>query len=376
MHPVRTAFAMEQALGHVTHYQNLRQFAERQHDIAPIWLPIPFDVRGPAQVMPFLRNNWSVRASWRARRELDRTLSRTSLDAVVFHTQVTSLFSIPIMRRLPGVISLDATPINYDSVGQHYGHRPAGDGLLDRQKFRLSRSAFHAAVGLVTWSEWARRSLIQDYGVDAARVRVLAPGAAPAYFDIGRARDSAVARRPASRVRLLFVGADFRRKGGPLLLDALRGRLGDDCELHVVTRSEVPAQPNVVVHRDLHANSPALLDLFAQADVFVLPSHADCLAVVLMEATAAGLPVITTDIAALPEAVEPGESGLLVPSGNGFALQQALTSLVYDADRRQRMGRAGFALASRKFNAQHNNRALLDLVGELVANQVASRRAA
>src|SRR5579859_4364331 len=284
MQTVRAAFVMEQALGHVTHYQNLRELTDQQADIEPVWLPIPFDVQGHERLVPVLRNTWSVRASWRARRALDATRARTPLDAVVFHTQVASLFSINMMRQVPTLISLDATPINYDTLGKHYNHRPAGRGLIDRQKYHLNWRAFHAAAGLVTWSEWARRSLVNDYGVTTPNVRVLAPGASKAYFDIGEARGSAPNAERLARVRVLFVGADFHRKGGPTLLEAMEGPIGRKCELDIVTQSEVAARPNVFVHRGLQANSPELQRRFAEADVFVLPTHADCLGMVLMEA--------------------------------------------------------------------------------------------
>lgn len=377
MAPLRAAFVMEQALGHVTHYQNLRAFTDGQADIAPVWLPIPYEVEGPARLVPILRNNWSVRASWRARQALNRVRARGPLDAVVFHTQVTSLFSIDLMHRVPSVVSLDATPLNYDTIGEYYGHRQAGDGFLDHQKFLLNRRALNAAAGLVTWSEWARRSLVNDYGVDGAHIRVLAPGSAPAFFDLGRARHAAAAEDRTRPLRLLFVGGDFHRKGGPLLLESMNGPLGRRCELHVVTQStDIKLQPNVVVHRGLKANSPALLKLFSEADLFVLPTRADCLGVVLMEAAAAGLPVVTTDVGAVRENLVPNESGLLIPTNDPRALEEALTTLVGDLDRRLRMGRAGHALACDKFDSRRNNRSLLDFVGELSSSRIASRRAA
>jgi glycosyltransferase involved in cell wall biosynthesis len=278
---------------------------------------------------------------------------------------VTALFSARIMRRLPAIVSLDATPINYDSVGRHYGHRAAGAGLLDRQKFAMNRRAFHDAAALVAWSEWARDSLVDHYGVEAAKVRVIAPGAAPSYFAIGEQRAAAPedADGDTTPVRLLFVGADFRRKGGPLLLDCMRGPLADRCELHVVTREAVEPQRGVYVHAGLTPNSPDLLRLFAEADVFVVPSLADCLPLALMEATAAGLPVVTTDVGALGETVVQGRSGLTVRAGDADALRQALQAVVADSALRRRMGREGHALARRKFDAQRNDRALLDLVG-------------
>jgi len=152
--------------------------------------------------------------------------------------------------------------------------------------------------------------------------------------------------------------------------------LAERCELHLVTGANVQEQPNVFVHRGLQANSPELLRQFAQADLFILPTYADCLAVVLMEATAAGLPVITTDVGALSEAVTPGASGLLIEPGNAAALRAAVAALVDDSARRDSMGSVGHALARAKFDAQRNNSALLDLVVDLGLAQQHTRRAA
>ena len=112
MAPVRAAFVMEQTLGHVTHYRNLRAVATQQAIVDPTWLPISFDVHGPERLIPLLRSNWSVRASWRAWQALRGALARQPHEALVFHTQVTSLFSVGLMRHVPSIISLDATPIN------------------------------------------------------------------------------------------------------------------------------------------------------------------------------------------------------------------------------------------------------------------------
>jgi glycosyltransferase involved in cell wall biosynthesis len=378
--PVRAAFIMEQALGHVTHYYNLRDAVAEQEEVAPTWLPIPFDVQGPARLIPVLRSNWSVRASWRARRALQAVLASHAHDVLLFHTQVTALFSPALMARIPTIVSLDATPINYDSVGPYYGHRAAGNGFLDRQKYRLNRRVFQGAAAMVAWSEWAKRSLVDDYGADPLHVRVIAPGAAPSYFEIGERRAPRLGSRGAGDdregrpVRILFVGGDFQRKGGPLLLECMRYALADRCELHLVTKAAVPPQRNVFVYRDLGPNSPELTRLFAEADIFVLPSNAECLAVVLMEATAAGLPVITTDVGALREAVKPGESGIVLHPGDGRALLRALRALVDDAAFRARAGRAGHALAREKFDARRNNRALLDLVRDVSQSVPAATR--
>src|SRR3954468_17400646 len=109
MQSIRAAFVMEQTLGHVTHHANLRAVAAGQSEVAPSWLPLPFGVEGLARFLPLLRSNWSVRASWRARSALGAVLATRPHDAIVFHTQVTALFSVHHMRRLPAIVSLDAT---------------------------------------------------------------------------------------------------------------------------------------------------------------------------------------------------------------------------------------------------------------------------
>jgi glycosyltransferase involved in cell wall biosynthesis len=276
------------------------------------------------------------------------------------------------MRRIPTVVSMDATPINYDRVGAYYHHRPAGNGFLDRRKFQMNKAVLHEAAAVVSWSKWARASLIDDYDVDASKIYVLAPGAAPAYFEIGERRQTHSANDP---IKILFVGGDFERKGGPLLLEAVR-ELTTQCELHLVTSAPVEPRPNVFVHAGLSANSPELLRLYSEADVFVLPSYAECLAVVLMEATAAGLPIITTDVGALGEAVLPAQSGFTIESGDRAGLRQALETISTDPTLRLRMGRAGHALARQKFDAHRNNQALLDLVVEHATTSQAARRVA
>lgn len=376
---VNAAFVFEQTLGHATHYQNLRQTACEFRSVQPTWLPIEYERPTALRMLPVAGGNWSIRASWLARRALSGALRNCPHQALVFHTQVTALFSTGLMRRIPSIVSLDATPANFDSVGRYYGHLPARGTLLDRGKHRWARSIFHSARALVAWSDWAKQSLVHDYQVPDDRVRVIAPGAAPGYFEIGQRREAVAPKDrglPAERLKLLFVGGDFRRKGGPLLLELMRGPLGGRCELDVVTSSPVEVGPNVHVHFGLGPNDPALLRLFERADIFVLPSLAECLAIVLMEATAAGLPVMATNVGALREAVTDGQSGFLFRAGDLSALACAIAALADDPTRRATMGRESFRLANERFDARTNGRALLQLVAEIADRTDQSGRAA
>jgi len=373
----RVAFVMEQNLGHITHFQNLRAVVSRQTAVKPTWIPIPFGPGGLGRLVPGYAGNWSLRAGYRARRRLARELGARQHDAIFFHTQVTALFSRALMRSVPAVVSLDATPINYDSVGAAYGHRAAGGSWLDHRKFAINREVFHTALRLVAWSEWARDSLVADYGVPGDRITVIPPGASDSYLTLGDERMKGGREPDTERpVRLLFVGNDFERKGGPLLLESIRAiRTRRRFEVHVVTARAIPETRDVIVYHGVTPNSDSLRQLFRDADIFVLPSLGECLAIALMEAAAAGLPVVATNVGAMAEAAMPGRTALVVSPGDGTALRAALETLIDNEPFRISLGREGHVLARQRFDAEKNGNRLLELIVE-ATRASATRRVA
>ena len=356
--PVRLGLALEYALGHVTHAENLKRVLADRPALAPHYVDIPYDsVPGAWAKLPGFRSNWTLRASTAAYLGLRRVAPQCS--GLLFHTQVTSVFSTGLMRRTRSVVSLDATPFQYDAQGAHYGHA-VGAGPLETLKYRLNRNAFHAAASLVTWSEWAKRSLVDDYGIPAERIEVIPPGIDTGRWDFGD--------RPAREtVNLLFVGGDFARKGGEILLDAwskLAPGVRSRCRLHLVTPTAGVGDgvDGVVVHRNLRPNSPELLGLFRDADLFVFPTLGDCLPLAILEALASGLPIVTTAIGALPEAVVDGRCGRVVPAGDSAALTSAIEEAAADPELRRRWGRAAREDALSRYDAVRNYGRLADIV--------------
>ncbi len=351
-------FALEYSLGHTTHAQNLKRVLRDRLDIAPTYVDLPYDgLTGAWTHLPGVRSNWSLRASLGAWLGLRGRAKR--LDGALFHTQVTSLFSAGLMRRMPSVVSLDATPLQYDALGAFYGHAPSGSARLEALKKRLNQRAFRSARQLVAWSQWAKESLVADYGVPAEKITVIPPGIDTARWDFDRS-----ARRPGP-VNLLFVGGDFTRKGGDTLLEAFaRLPRSLDVRLHVVTKTPGVGDnlPGVTVWRDVQPNSEALLRLFAQADLFVFPTRGDCLPLAVMEALAAGLPVVTTTVGALPEAVTHGETGWIVPPDDPDALGQALALLASDSSLRARLACQARAVGRERFDAEKNYGRLVETV--------------
>lgn len=365
----RLVFVLEQALGHAVHGRNLEEALSRETDVSTDVIRI-FQRSGLTSRLPVLKT-WSFQASTATRTALRRRLACNDADALFIHTQVSSLLVAGMMKRVPTVLSMDATPINYDSVAEGYGHETQAPAI-ERAKRWTNRRVFNAATAIVTWSRWAADSVVNDYGISPDKVRVISPG-----VDLDRWRP-AVGARPPGPVRVLFVGDDMVRKGGQDLLAAL-GLIGVDLELDMVTNApvEAPLPPGVTVrvHRGLDHTSPALFDLYRSADIFALPSRAECFGLVFCEAMASGLPVIGCHGGAVAELVVDGVNGILVPPKSPEHLAKALSTLAADAGQRARFGESSRRMAEKDHDAVRNARAIIDLMKSLPGREPQTRAA-
>jgi glycosyltransferase involved in cell wall biosynthesis len=356
----RIGFVLEQGLGHVAYGMSLRRALEGRTDIDPVWLEVSFSLDGVGR-LPLLGASYAFRGNFRARQAVARAHRQRRLDALFVHTEAISLLTGDYMARIPTLLSLDATPKNYDSLARWYRHA-VGVGPVERAKLLIHRTVMRRARHITTWSEWAKRSLVDDYGVRGDAVTVVHPGTPLDKYANGGGK----ARAPGP-LRILFVGGDFERKGGDLLLRVFRDHLASLAELHIVTGSDVPSGDGVHVYRGVKPHSPELLRLYAEADVFVLPTRADCSPVVLGEAMAAGLPIVSTRVAAIPEAVNDGESGFLVECDDADALRDRLERLARDPGLRARMGESARRTGEARFDMDKNANRIADLLLEMAA---------
>jgi glycosyltransferase involved in cell wall biosynthesis len=207
-------------------------------------------------------------------------------------------------------------------------------------------------------SELVKSSLIDEYHVDDNDISVIRFPVDTTYWS--RRCDD---RKDA--LRILFVGADLYRKGGDLVLAAARRREFAGCEFHIVTRSEVMDAPaNVFVHHDVTPGSEQLRELFSSASIFVLPTLADLSPIVLAEAMAMELPVVTTEVGAISEQVEDGQNGYVVSPGDADAFRERLRALTDSSDLRESMGRRGRSKVEAEHSLATNVERYLDVLEE------------
>lgn len=217
--------------------------------------------------------------------------------------------------------------LSYDVLLRHFDD-PAGTALqfptLSRRALDRARERQHAlyeqATGVLAMSSWFAKTLVEWSGLPENKVHVVRPGAC-ASADAGRVLASPTAPVARSsrhnRRHLLFLGKDFQRKGGDLVLKALQqlrdgGKTG--LTLTVVGPRSWPLPtpiPDGVLFLGRIPTSQ-VAELFAAHDLLVVPSRFEAFGIVFLEALTHGLPCIGRDAFAMPEIIMPGHNGSLV----------------------------------------------------------------
>ena len=264
---MKVAFINENTLGHASYLLPLVQALGTRPELGILphlinATPLParlqrwanFSIRGLRRWgLDFHNARWRLTVSRHVRNEVQALRSRVTIESIVVNTQSVALGLTDIALEIPVLVCLDAT---FEQLGRSRWFAPNAPSrwLLPLTIAPLrarERRLFERAQCLLPWSEQARQSLLYDYQISELRTVLLPPSVALP------SRRGSIVSQPKHRPQILFVGGDFRRKGGPLLLECYRRYFAKSCSLHIVTQADVAPEPGVYVHKGLAVQSEA-----------------------------------------------------------------------------------------------------------------------
>ncbi len=205
-------------------------------------------------------------------------------------------------------------------------------------------------------SEWAARSAIEIYGAEEQKVHVVPYGA---NLENPPAGELVLSKKKSDSCRLLFVAVNWQRKGGEIAFETLLKleELGIQAELTVC--GCVPASnfshPRMKVIPFLNKNDKIqrekLEKLFMQSDFLLLPTRGDCTPIVFCEASAFGLPVITTNTGGVSGVIRDGENGFMLPfSARGAEYADVIANVYRDDQRYNELVKSSRAAFEERLN--------------------------
>jgi glycosyltransferase involved in cell wall biosynthesis len=227
--------------------------------------------------------------------------------------------------------------------------------ILGRFDLRIEKSLIKSSGVVSAVSSGVKLDLERYYPVEPKKIRIFGNGVPHEYLNA--AQTSSIERDPSS---VLFVG---RLEHGKGLLDLIRSMkivtkkipnarlviVGKGPLLNRLKKTIVKLEvSNNIQLKGFHSPDEVLKD-YLHASIFVLPSHVEGLATVILEAMACRVPVVATNVRGISEIVESGKTGLLVPKKDPLALANAIIRLLEHPDIRQDLAKSARRLIKEEF---------------------------
>lgn len=314
-------------------------------------------LRVAARTVAFPKKRWWVRyhlneAGFRARSARAAARVQEAGPDVDLILQVGATFRVPRGTRPPVALYCDSNILFARDAGPS-GYSEAA--MLTEPEVEAIRSreeeVYAGAEVIFTMSHMVERSFQDDFAFPPERL--LTVHCAP---NVPFPEASSPDILPAEPPTVLFVGRDFERKGGALLLEAVakvRAQVGDARVQFVGCRppSAPPPWADFVgfQSRDTEEGREAMDSFYRSASVFCLPTRFEPFGTSFVEAMGYGLPCVGPDAWAVPEIIADGETGYLVPPEDSGALAESLATLLRNPSLARQMGEAGRARALAHF---------------------------
>lgn len=223
---------------------------------------------------------------------------------------------------------------------------------------------------IFTMSKWLADSFVRDFEISPHKITPVGAGVNLPYIHD-------VKDRRYDQERILFVGCDFKRKGGPQLLEAFRivRKEIKHATLRIIgpTLSDAPDGVTCFdfVSKATRSGMELLLNEYSSASVFVMPSLYEPFGIAFAEAMAHKLPCIGTNVCAMPEIIDHGHTGYLVPPGDIKSLAYRITQLLGDPETCRAMGENAYLKYSDHYTWNRVAERIIDRLQGGTSKQVA-----
>jgi glycosyltransferase involved in cell wall biosynthesis len=252
----------------------------------------------------FLKHSITIGRRFLSSFELQQKVREANKEGrnVLFHGVSPALFAYPVIARGSSCIVTDWTRKLYEPI---YGKKMSSPWLTFIHKQVLNSQKY--VIGL---TDAVVEEISKDYGVPHNKLR---KGRLPFSVDLdlfvsSPSRDDGV-------VKILFVGGDFQRKGGDVLLDWFVKRHDPNLQMTMVTGHHPGDFKNVTIQNNIQYGEVKHIELFKSHDILVLPTKCDSYPSVVGEAACAGLAILTTKYAlGAPEIIQNGVNGYICNS--------------------------------------------------------------
>ena len=273
----------------------------------------------------------------RIRKRMQQRLGR-NVSSYVFSFQTQSLYDASVPG-LPHFVYTDHTHLSnlyYPGVDR--------SKLFARAWIDLEASLYRNATRVFTMSQHVRHSLLEHYRCDPERVLCVFAGSNLPGPLIPLQNDQ------YRNQRILFAGVDWARKGGPDLIVAFKTVQDRHPNARLII---VGCSPQLELRNcDIVGRVPLdqMKNYYSQASIFCLPTRLEPFGIVFVESLLNKIPVVGSNLGAIPEIVENGKSGYLVEPNNPAELARALGELLSDPQKCSRFGEHGHRAVKERYS--------------------------
>lgn len=283
-----------------------------------------------------------------------RLLELMSGERYAFTFQLQSIFDASI----PGVPHFIYT--DHTHLANTYFPAFGENDLFSDKWIALEKEIYARADVVFAMSSHVKKSLVEHYAHKEQKLEVVGCG-----FNVTPIEDALFNHEKYASKTILFIGKDWKRKGGPLLVKAFGLVLKQipDAKLRIVGCSPKIDIDNCSVHGLIPLEEAK--HFYNTAAVFCMPTRREPFGYVFLEAFASKLPVVATKIGALPDIVKDGESGFLV-SEHAQELANKLMHLLENPHIARQFGQTGYDSIINKYTWPNTVRKICDTIKTLI----------